>query len=59
MNKQAKGVATFRISDESKKQLKVLAKKEDRTISYLVNVAVREFLERQSRNNNTPSSGKV
>jgi len=43
--KMPKGAITFRTAQ--KKGLEVLAKQEDRTVSYLVNLAVKEFLARR------------
>lgn len=42
-----KGIITFRTSE--KERLEALAKKEDRTVSYLVNFAVKEFLARRKK----------
>jgi|GEM_PF-7095502 len=43
-----KGVITFRTSQ--KEELEALAKREDRTVSYLVNLAVRGLLDRCKSN---------
>lgn len=48
--KKPKVVTTFRISGSNKARLQQLAKQDDRTVSNLVNRAVREFLERRSIN---------
>ncbi|HSX24858.1 MAG TPA: hypothetical protein VLG69_02750 [Candidatus Andersenbacteria bacterium] len=45
--KKSKVVTTFRTSSHSKAKLEELAKQESRTVSNLVNRAVREFLERR------------
>lgn len=41
-----KELTTFRTLPSDKERLAELAERDDRTVSYLVNVAVREFLER-------------
>lgn len=46
--KRPKGITTFRTSADNKAKLAELARREHRTVSNLVNLAVREFLERQA-----------
>lgn len=46
--KRPKGITTFRTSADNIAKLKELARREHRTVSNLVNRAVREFLERQA-----------
>lgn len=38
---------TFRIDERKLDQLKTIAKKEDRTLSQLVRIAIREFLKKR------------
>lgn len=43
----AKTLTAIRIKERDLKELEVLAKKEDETVSSLIRVAIREFLDRR------------
>ncbi len=40
---------TFRIEEKELKQLKLIAEKEERTLSQVVRIAIKEFLKKKSK----------